>query len=304
MGIEKQRKIIQNSPWLGFIYVLIGAFLFSSKGVIIKLAYNESVDSLTVLTFRMILSAPFYLIFSFKPLAPTSANNSKDIVVLIILGIVGYYFSSLFDFYGLETISAGLERLILFIYPTFVALIAFFVLKKQIKWFTWISLGLTYSGVLLVVLHNIGDYNKAAFIGMGFVAMSAFTYAIYMVFSENLIHKFGTILFTSWVMLVSCACVVVHYLFTHPFSNLFIYSERFYILALILAIFGTVLPSFLASAGMKLIGAKNSAITATVGPVWTIVLANLVLNEPFQSIQIAGTFLVIVGVMISALNKS
>ncbi|MFN0047940.1 MAG: DMT family transporter [Cytophagales bacterium] len=302
--MEKLKKIIQNLPWIGFIYVLIGAFLFSSKGVVIKLAYNEGVDALSVLTFRMIFAAPFYLFFAFKPIPKANNVTQNDISLLILLGIVGYYFSSLFDFYGLETISAGLERLILFIYPTFVALLAFFILKKEIKWFTWISLLLTYLGVLLVVLHDVNTYKKAAYVGMGFVALSALTYAIYMVFSEKLIHKFGTIIFTSWVMLVSTVCVVIHYLFTNSLRNLFNYSTKFYILALILAFFGTVIPSFLATAGMKLIGAKNSAITATIGPVWTIILANLVLNEPVQAIQIAGTFLVVIGVLLSAINKS
>ncbi len=302
--MENLRKNIQNSPWIGFVYVVIGAFLFSSKGVLIKLAYNESVDSLTVLTFRMVFAAPFYLLFAFKPLPENNIVIRKDIITLVLLGIIGYYFSSLFDFYGLESISAGLERLILFIYPTFVAILAYFILKKNIKWFTWVSLFLTYSGVLLVVLYNIADYSKTAYIGMGFVALSAFTYAIYMVFSENLVHKFGTMLFTSWVMLVSCGCVAFHFLITRSFSQLFNYSTKFYIISLILAIFGTVVPSFLASAGIKLIGAKNSAITSTIGPVWTIILANLLLNEPIEAIQIAGTALVLTGVAVSALNKS
>jgi len=280
--MENLLKNIRNWKWIGFVYVVVGAFLFSSKGVIIKLAYNESVDSLTVLTFRMLFSAPFYLIFAFKALPENHRVHHKDIWALVTLGVVGYYLSSLFYFYGLESISAGLERLILFIYPTFVAILAFFILKKNIKWFTWLSLFLTYSGVLLVVIYHIDSYSKAAYIGIGFVALSAFTYAIYMVFSENLVHKFGTIIFTSWVMLVSCACVIIHFTITHSLVDFFTYSTKFYMLALILALFGTVLPSFMASEGIKLIGAKNSAITATVGPVWTIVFANLLLNEPLK----------------------
>jgi drug/metabolite transporter (DMT)-like permease len=206
---------------------------------------------LTVLTFRMLFAAPFYLLFAFRPLPTDIGSINKDLVKLVFLGIVGYYFSSLFDFYGLESISAGLERLILFIYPTFVALLAFIFLKKKIHWFTWASLIITFGGVLLVVLHDLSTYSDTAYIGMGFVAMSALTYAIYMVFSEKLIHKFGTIRYTSWVMLVSTACVVLHFLITQQVSDLFSYSSRFYILSIVLAIFGTVLPSFLASAGIN-----------------------------------------------------
>src|SRR5687768_3327759 len=123
----------QSISLSGLFFTLAGAIMFSTKAIMVKLAFAHTpIDALTLLTLRMIFSLPFFLAAAFF------ASNTKDNVRMnrrqwmwvIALGLFGYYLSSLFDFIGLQYISAGLERLILFLYPTFAVLINAFLFKQ------------------------------------------------------------------------------------------------------------------------------------------------------------------------------
>ena len=297
---------LNRNQILGFIFVVISAICFSSKGVLIKLAYVEHIDAISLLTFRMLFSFPFFAgiaiadIFKKQPVA----TDKKDLILVIFLGLIGYYLSSLLDFYGLEYISAGLERLILFIYPTMVAILAAIFFKKSITKPMVISLLITYAGILLVVIYDITIKGSGLYLGIALIFLCAVLFSIYLVFSDSLVHKFGSVRYTSYIMLTSSIGVFAHFLIEKDISTLFNYSPKVYYLAIILAVFGTVIPSYLMTDGIKKIGARNTSITATLGPVWTIIFAYIVLQEEINFVQIAGTILVVTGVLIANLNKS
>jgi len=296
---------LERNQILGFVYVLISAICFSSKGVIIKLAYEDHIDALSLLMFRMLFSFPFFLAAAliYKPTQIKILPTTKEIILVVVLGLTGYYFSSLLDFYGLEYVSAGLERLILFIYPTMVALLAAIFMKKPIsKAMIW-SLVITYLGILLVVVYDVSTKGSGLWIGIGYIFMCAFTFAIYLVLSDDLVHKFGSIRYTSLIMISSAMGVFVHFLIQKEVVSLVNYTPKIYYLSIILAVFATVIPSYLMTDGIKKIGARNTSITATLGPVWTIVLAAIVLGEEITLIQVIGTILVVGGVLIANLNK-
>jgi drug/metabolite transporter (DMT)-like permease len=291
---------------IGFLFVLGSAVCFSSKGVIIKLAYKEQVDALTFLMFRMLFAFPLFvaIAFFFRKKLPVNELNPKEYLIVLFLGVLGYYFSSLLDFYGLEYISAGLERLILFIYPTIVVLLSAIIYKKTISWKMYLSLGVTYFGILLAVYHNlqIAD-NEGAVKGMLLVFGSAFSFAYYLVLSDKLVHKFGSIAYTSLIMIASALGVFVHFFSVNEVGSLFNYSAKVYGMGVILAVFCTVIPAYLMTDGIKKIGSRNAAITSTMGPAWTIILAALVLGESIDAVQIIGTGLVAGGVLIISLSK-
>lgn len=300
-------KLINSKKFLGFLYVAISAVCFSSKGVIIKLAYSENIDALSLLTFRMLFAFPFFIAFGvFTKNQSKSVATNRDYALTIFLGLIGYYLSSLLDFYGLEYVSAGMERLILFMYPTLVAILGLILFNRKISKPIVLSLMLTYTGILLVVFYDISVNGLESLPGVLFIALSAFTFAIYLVYSNDLVHKFGSsALYTSFVMSASALGVFAHYLFTHSFSisALSNYSTNVYIYSVVLALFATVLPSYLMTDGIKKIGAGNTSITSTLGPVWTIILAYFILGEEINFSQIVGTALVVAGVLVAAKNK-
>lgn len=284
--------------------VFIAAFCFAAKAIMVKLAYGYHIEPVVFLFFRMVFSLPFFIVIPlfFRKEQPAEKPETLDYLKLILLGVLGYYASSMLDFAGLQYVTAGLERLILFIYPTIVVVLLFVFFRKSIGKKELIALLLSYSGVLLVFLNDDIFEQKDATLGALLIFGSAFTYAIYLIGSGNLIPKFGSVHFTAYVMIVSCISVIVHYLLFHR-TSLTGYPSQIYILGVAIAIISTVLPTFLVSEGIKRIGAGRAAIVASIGPVSTLILGYFILNESISFIEVIGTCLVLTGVLLVSSNK-
>ncbi len=289
----------------GVFLILVGAICFSVKAIVIKMAYQTQIDPLTLLTLRMGFSLPFFMVvpFVFATKSQTQSIPKSDWIKLIALGILGYYVASIFDFWGLKYITAGLERLILFVYPTLVVIISYFIYKTKIGSTAVWALVSTYFGILIIfsdinLTQNI-DIQKGSF----FIFVSAFAYAAYLVGSGSLITKMGSILFNSYAMIASCIAVMVHFAIAQP-SNIFQLDIQTYSFALFIAIFCTVIPTFLVAEGMRLIGAGKASIIASIGPCATIFLGYIFLNEAITWIEILGTVFVLGGVVMISVNKT
>jgi drug/metabolite transporter (DMT)-like permease len=286
----------------GFLITFLGAILFSTKAIMVKKAFaNVKVDAVTLLTLRMAFSLPFYLIAAFwvSRQAGNVQMTRRQWVITIVLGLFGYYLSSLFDFIGLQYISAGLERLILFLYPTFAVLINLFFFGQIIAKNQWVALLLTYLGIGIAFFGEVrleAD-NPGFWWGSLCVAICSVTYAIYIAGSGKIIPHIGSNQFTAYAMLSATVGVFLHYIVTKgSFSSMFSASTLPY--GLLLAIFATVIPSFLIAAGMKRIGSNNVAIISSIGPVSTILQAHFILGEAIFTEQLIGTGLVIIGILL------
>lgn len=301
-------KEIYKITLAGFLITFIGAILFSTKAIIVKTAFNSiSIDALTLLTLRMIFSLPFYLVAAF--LTSSQKDNvkmsSRQWGYVILLGLFGYYLSSLFDFIGLQFITAGLERLILFLYPTFTVLINVYFFKQRMTKGQKIALVLTYAGIAIAYygeLH-IDTSNPHFYFGSFLVFLCAITYSIYIAGSGKIIPKIGSAKFTAYAMLTATAGIFLHFLFSGTIRTLNVGATSCYY-GLLLAVLATVLPSFMVSNGLKRIGANNVAIISAIGPVSTIMQAHIFLGERIFTEQIIGTTLVIAGVVITAWKRS
>lgn len=290
--------------WYGIGIGVLGIVMFSSKSVMVKLAYNYQIDAISILLLRMLFSFPFYVVIAFlyKDKNRVTKPNSKDYLWLIFFGFVGYYLASYFDFVGLSYIKASLERIILFLYPTIVLLLNRVFLKQPITKIQGIAIGLTYLGILVAFSDEVSISGAETYIGGLFILLSAITYASYLVGSGWLIPKFGVVKFTAYAMIVSCICVFIHYSIIREI-NLFNYPWQVYGLGFLIAVFATVIPSFLVSTSIKMISSSNFAVVAGVGPISTIVLAAIFLNERLTWLQLFGAIVVIIGILIVSLKK-
>lgn len=284
-----------------------GVILFSSKAVLIKLAYLYDVDSISLLLLRMLFSLPFYVSIFLIRRSNWKENpiSRKHFWTLIGLGILGYYLASLFDFIGLTFITASLERLILFSYPTFVLLISRLFLKQRITRAQLISIIITYSGVAIIFLDrggivegSISDITKGSIL----VFMSAIAYASYLVGSGTLIEQVGSVRLTTYSMLVSCLAVIIHYLVTSDI-HLFSFQVEVYIFSFLMAVIATVLPSFMINEGVRRMGAANVSIVGSLGPASTIILSMIFLGESLTLIQFGGATIIVIGVVVIAQSK-
>ncbi len=303
--VELFKPMLDRAYWSGILWVFFGAILFSGKAILVKLAYRYEVDSTSLLALRMLFSLPiFWLIgtISFKKITPQEVSL-KDWMLVILIGITGYYLASLFDFIGLKYVPAVIERLILYIYPTLVLLISAIFFKIAIAKMQFISLIISYLGVLIAFFDPIAINGvEDLWLGSSLVFLAAFTYAIYIVGSGRLIPKVGTRRYTIVAMTAASSMVLLHHAIEHQLA-LFHFEWPVYGYALAMAIFATVLPAFMISEGIRLIGANNAAIVGSIGPISTIALAYFFLREVFGWWQLIGTVLVIMGVLLLSLYK-
>jgi drug/metabolite transporter (DMT)-like permease len=289
-------------PATGFLLTLLGAILFSTKAIIVKLAFGAThTDALTLLTLRMVFALPFYV--GVALLVSGKKSNVRltrsQWVGVIIIGLLGYYVSSLLDFMGLQYVSAGLERLILFLYPSFVVFINAVFFKQRItgiqKWallLTYLGIAIAYVGELTVDTSRQGFY-----LGSFLVFLCAVTYSMYIAGSGKLIPVVGANKFTAYAMLAATAGIFIHFAIAGQ-GDVLGAGQALWGYGLGLAILSTVLPSFLISQGLKRIGANNVAIISGIGPISTIAQAHFFLHEPIFLAQIGGTVLVVVGVLL------
>ncbi|WP_295235571.1 DMT family transporter [Sediminibacterium sp.] len=286
----------------GFLLSIGGAILFSTKAIWVKLAFrNTGVDALTLLSLRMLLALPFYLIAAWMASKKELATplNKKDWSWIIALGVLGYYLSSLFDFIGLQYISAGLERLILFLYPTFAVLLNTWVFKNKISTIQLIALAITYTGIGIAYYAELGtiQQNEQFYFGSFMVFLCAVTYSFYLVGTGKMVVKAGATRYTAYAMLAATAGVFVHFIVQSQWEHVNM-SPQLWWYGIALAIIATVIPSFMLSSGMKKIGSNNVSIITSIGPVSTIIQASIFLNEPILLEQIIGTIMVIIGVVL------
>ncbi|MEN3324537.1 DMT family transporter [Mariniflexile soesokkakense] len=288
----------------GILIGILGIVLFSSKAVMVKLAYQYQVDALSLLLLRMVFSFPFYLIIAiiYSRKENPAIVFKNDYYWLAFFGIVGYYLSSYFDFVGLVFIKASLERIILFLYPTIIIVFNKLFLKKPINLTQVLAISLTYIGILITFWGEVAISGTDTYIGGFFILLCALTYASYLVGSGWLIPKFGVVKFTSYAMIISCICVFIHF---GLFSKVDIFGLQWevYLLGFLIAIFATVIPSYLVSESINRISSSNFAVIAGFGPISTIILAGVFLNEILTLLQLFGALVVIFGILLVSLKK-
>ncbi|WP_062058555.1 DMT family transporter [Aquimarina longa] len=287
----------------GIILAITGIVLFSAKAVLVKLAYRFDISSEHLLLFRMLFSLPVYSVLAVlnKPLNKEKIKKN-DYLWIFFFGFIGYYLASYFDFLGLQYIKAGLERIILFIYPTLVIIISKLFLKKVITNQQLVAILITYVGVVVTFWGEFQVETSNIALGVFLIFLSALTYAIYLVGSGWLLPKFGVVAFTSYAMIVSSGCIIIQYLIFDR-QDIMGYPLELYLICIVMSIFSTIIPSYLVSAAISKLGASDFSIIASLGPVSTIILAYFFLGENLSLTQGVGAIIVIFGVYIVSKKK-
>ena len=291
---------------IGPVIVLLAATGFSAKAILVKLAYVYHVDAITLLALRMLLSLPFFVAMAWwssregrrEPL------TLREWLLVAVMGLAGYYLASLLDFLGLQYISAGLERLTLFLYPTFVVLISALFFHRPVSRRDLYALVLSYAGIGLVFWQDLKiSQDGSVVLGSALVLASALSYAIYLIGSGTLVHKLGALRYTAYASIVSCAAVLLQFALTRNPSDLE-QPVAVYGSGLAMAVFSTVLPVWLMSEGIRRVGSSRASMIATVGPILTIGMGHAFLGEPVTVVQMVGALLVLAGVAVISLKKS
>ena len=297
---------VRRSLRIGYLYAALGALLFSSKGIVIKLAYEEGLDPETLLGVRLGLALPVYLAIGALSLRDRarqgrSLPSLRLILAAAAVGVLGYYVASYTDFLGLQYISAQFERLILFTFPLFVVLFGAWFFGQPIRRNVVIAIAIAYAGLAIVFTTRLQSIGTDVAVGAGFVLVAAIAFAFYQLLAKPLIGKVGPRLFTCIAMSGAAVVAIAQFLITHTIADLDIGATAFWY-AVLLAVGATIAPSFLLAAALHRISAQANATIGMISPIATIVLAWMILGERLSFTDMIGVALVLAGVGVMTLR--
>ena len=282
----------------GLVLAVTGAIAFSGKAIIVKLAYRHGVDAVTLIMYRMLFALPIFAVMAWWASRGREPLTGKDWLGVLGLGVTGYYLSSFLDFLGLQYVSASFERLILYLNPTLVMLLGWVLYKRR---FTRIQVGgmaLSYLGVVLVFGHEIELQGGQAAWGAALIFTSAVTYAIYLVYSGELVKRLGSLRLVGLATTVACLCCLAQFALLRPLDTALAVAPQVIWLSVLNATLCTAVPVLLVMMAIERIGSSLAAQTGMVGPMSTIVMGVLILGEPFTGWVAAGSALVIAGIFV------
>jgi len=285
----------------GLLLAAAGAIAFSGKAIIVKLSYTYGVDAVTVIMYRMLFALPFFIAMGLWAERQTIARENpltrRDVIDIVGLGFVGYYLSSYLDFLGLQYITASLERLILYLNPTLVVLLGWAIYKKPIHPIRMLAMAISYSGVMLVFSHELSFAGADVALGGSLVFGSAVSYAVYLLYSGQLVQRIGSLRLVGWATSVACVCCIAQFVVLRPLSAAVVPVDVLW-LGVLNAVACTVAPVLMVMMAIERIGAALAAQTGMIGPMSTIALGVWLLDEPLNAWIGAGTLLVLGGVFI------
>ena len=282
----------------GVALALVGAMAFSGKAIIVKLAYRYGVDAVTVIMYRMLFALPIFLLMSWWAGRGQPALTRRDWVGVIGLGVTGYYLASFLDFLGLQYVTASLERLILYLNPTLVLLLGWFLYRKRFGRMQIAGMALGYAGVIMVFGHEARLEGSNVALGALLVFLSAVSYAVYLVYSGHLVQRLGSLRLVGLATSVACLLCVGQFVLLRPVASALEVAPPVIWLSLLNAVACTAVPVLLVMMAIERVGASVTAQTGMVGPVSTILMGVLLLGEPFTAWVAAGTVLVIAGIFV------
>jgi drug/metabolite transporter (DMT)-like permease len=287
---------------LGLAMGMLGAIGFSGKAIIVKLAYRHGVDTVTFLMLRMLLALPFFMAMVWwtqhrKGSVPVRLSV-REWLGVVWLGFCGYYLASFLDFAGLQYISASLERLILYLYPTLVLLLGILLYGRRASRHQWMGMAVSYAGVVAVFAHEVRLTGADAGLGAALVFGSAVSYALYLSYSGELVRRLGALRLVGLASCVACVLCVGQFALLRPVSVVAELGAEVWWLSVLNASLCTVLPVVLVMLSIERIGSALASQAGMVGPMSTLVMAALLLDEPLSPWLLLGTALVMSGVFI------
>ena len=291
----------------GLLLAVLGAIAFSGKAIIVKLAYRYGVDAITLIMLRMLFALPIFAAMAYVTSRGKPPLTRKDWLGVVGLGFTGYYLASFLDFAGLAFISASLERLILYLNPTLVMLLGWALYQRKIKPRQMLGMAISYCGVALVFGHELavqgmGERSSAA-LGALLVFASAVSYAIYLIYSGELVKRLGALRLVGLATTVACLLCIAQFVVLRPLSAALVAPEVVW-LSLLNATACTAVPVVMVMMAIERIGSGLTAQTGMVGPLSTILMGVVILGEPFTAWVAAGTVLVIAGIFVFSRAKT
>lgn len=291
---------MQSGFYLSIILASLGAILFAAKAIVVKFSYQYGATADVVLTLRMVFSLPIFWLAVWWNQRITSPQPliRKDVIKVCAIGLLGYFLSSYLDFLGLHYISAGLERVILYLTPAIVLVLSKFFLKKEIDRRQYWAMVVAYLGIMMVFMHDIElNDHSAVVLGSVLVFLAAVVYSVYLIFAGELVGRVGSIRLVALASASATVATCIQSLVLGV-DQLFVQQPEVYYFAFINALFCTFMPMLFIMMAVDRIGSSLTAQAGTIGPVGTAFLGWYFLGEPVSALQLAGIVVVLIAIAI------
>ena len=294
MIISKRNLIV------GGTFAACSSMLFTGKVIVAKLAYARGIDPIGLLLLRMVFSSPVFCFILLYQLRKGARVSFKDGLQIILLGYLGYYLSSLLDFVAIEHISTALERMILQLSPSIVMIAGAIWMGEKIEKRLFFAMAIGYAGVAMMVHAEVGSNATGQVVNSWFGILSivacTVVFAIYMIFAERVMRRVDSGLFTSLAMLSAALGVFAHYVIAKGFVAP-THDTGALALGLVIAIFCTVVPSYMVNKAIHMIGGAKMGPFNYAGMGMTFVLSAIIIDESFPTIKLLGIALAVAGAL-------
>lgn len=285
-------------PLAGVLLAVAGAITFGGKAIIVKLSYRYGVDAVMVLMLRMLFSLPIFAAMAWWAGRGRPPLAARDWAGVAGLGFSGYYLSSFLDFIGLQYVTASLERLILYLNPTMVLFTGWLLYGRKATPRQFAGMAVSYAGVLLVFGREVRLEGANVVLGTGLIFASTVSYALYMVFSGQMVQRIGALRLVGLATGFACLLCIAQFLVLRPAASVLALAPQVLWLSVLNAVLCTALPVLLVMMAIERVGPTITAQAGMVGPMSTILLSVWLLDEPFTPWLAAGTVLVIAGIYV------
>lgn len=309
-GTADRPPIMSGLGW-GYFFGALGAVLFSMKAIFVKLAYQpvdgltaNELDAITLMGLRLGYAMPVYLGIFYLAIRARRRHNvnlprRKHLFLAGALGVLGYYICAYLDIEGLKYVTAQLERLILFTYPVFVLLMSVIFLGYRPRLLSVLAIMLGYSGIIVIFTNGEITIGENLWLGTSMILACAVFFAAFQLLAKPLITRLGSTVFTCCAMFTAGTVIFLHLIVQAVVTGENMFSDlpmRIWILGLVLAVFSTLIPSFLVNIAIHRIGAQATATLGLLSPIATVFFAIIWLGEPFGIYDAIGTSMTLVGI--------
>jgi drug/metabolite transporter (DMT)-like permease len=280
---------------IGVFYILASAACFGSMAIFARMAYASGIDIPSLLLLRFTMAA--VLMWTLLLVKGMKLPKGKGMLMLLAMGSIGYAGQAFSYFTALTLASAGLVSLLLYLYPAIVALLSRIVFRHPLTWMQIAAVAVALAGSVL----TIGKAGDGKPLGIFFGILAAFIYSVYILagsrFPKDVTPTASTTVITS-AAAATYACVVAVKGFHPPGTG------TGWLAVVAIAIVCTVLAILFFFEGLERVGAVRASVFSTVEPVFTVVLAALLLGEAITLTRVLGGALILGAVLLLARDSA
>jgi len=293
--------------------MITAAMGFALGGVAAKILREADMDAFRLTQIRTVGAAIILLTFAVMRGKKQLYARRDELKDLIIFGVVGVAAVTSFYFFAIKYLYVSVALVIEFTASIWIVLYLRFIKKKQVSPIMWVGIACAFSGLFL--LSQIWTGTTLHPLGVAVAFADAFALAIYFLFADRLSQTRTSLSLMAWglgVAAVFWSLVLPWWNFpfeylTNTYSlegNLSNYSAPGWALVLWIIIVGTVIPYLLTVTGIRELSASTGSVIGMIEPLFAGAIAWWLLNEAFNTIQLIGCAVLLVGIYLADKARS